>query len=223
MRSPIFALLLLGALICPKKVEALDCASAAFFPSSWQRTATSGDLPAEQQRRDAEARATLELLERTPIVFRGRVASARYLTDPRKTNTSLIAFDHVEVLKGRLAATSADRKAFIIQEHWCDHRCDYSAAPKQWPPGEPVLVGAHLNEFADPSKAMDSERKRIIYKGRIDAVLGMCNGGRLKPIALEVLNASDDEIVRLKHDYQPRPSLRKCSDPSELVVRWCPG
>jgi hypothetical protein len=205
MRSPIY-LLLLGALVCPGKVEALECGTSAFFPSSWQRAANSGDVPPERQSRDKEARATLELLERTPIVFRGRVASARYLSDLRKTNTptSLIAFDHVVVLKGRLAATSRDRKAFIIREQWCDYRCNHGAASAQWPPGETFLVGAHPNEFADPSKAMDFERKRVIYKGRIDAVLGMCDGGRLKPLALEVLNASDDEIVRLKHDYEPR-------------------
>ena len=206
MRRFIAAALLLAAFASPRKVEALQCANSEFFPSFWQRAANSGDVPVEQQSRDKEARATLELLERTPIVFRGRVASARYLSDLRKTNTptSLIAFDHVEVLKGQLAATSRDRKAFIIREEWCDYRCTHGAASAQWPPGETFLVGAHPNEFPEPSKVMDFGRTRLIYKGRIDAVLGMCNSGRLEPLALEILNASDDEIVRLKHDYEPR-------------------
>jgi hypothetical protein len=171
----------------------------------WQRTAGSGDIPAEQQRRDIEARSTLERLQHTPIVFRGRVASARYLTDPRRTNSILIVFDHVEVLKGRLAATSRDRKAFIIQERWCDGGgCDYGAATTQWPPGDTLLVGAQPNVFADPSKAIDPGGKRIIYRGRIDAVVSMCDVGRLTPMTLELLNASDDEILRLKRDYEPR-------------------
>jgi hypothetical protein len=83
------------------------------------------DASVEQQPHDAEARATLESLERTPIIFRGRFASARYLSDLRKTNvpTSLLIFDHVEVLKGRLPKTAADGKAFIIKEEWCDGSC----------------------------------------------------------------------------------------------------
>src|ERR1700743_40038 len=185
MRRFIAAALLLAAFASPRKVEALSCASW-HVPSLWQRAANSGDVPAEQQRRDIEARARLEHLEHIPIVFRGRVASARYLTDPPKTNSSLIVFDHVEVLKDRLTATSRDRKVFIIEERWCDHRCDYGAAPTQWPLGETFLVGAYPNNFADPSKAMDTERKRVIYRGRIDATLGMCDGGHLPPIALEL-------------------------------------
>ena len=207
MHRFITAPLLLAALALPAKVEALSCGTW-YVPSLWQRAANSGDVPAEQQRRDIEARARLEYLEHIPIVFRGRVASARYLIDPRKTNTptSLIVFDHVEVLKGRLAATSRNRKAFIIQERWCDYRCDIGAATTQWPPGETFLVGAYLNNIniADPTKAVGPNRKRVIYRGRIDGVFGMCDGGRLPPIALELLNASDDEIVRLKRDYQLR-------------------
>jgi hypothetical protein len=205
MRCFIAAVFLLGALMCPRNLEALDCPSGPFYPGSWQRAIDGDDIPEESQRRDAEARATLELLERTPIVFRGRIGSARYLSDPRKTNTptSLLVFDHVEVLKGRLPATSSDRKAFIIGAEWCDHSCNGRTAMIV-PRGETVVIAARPNRFADPSKAVDAITKRLIYKGRIDAVLGMCFGGPLPPMALEILNAPDDEIARLKREYLPR-------------------
>jgi hypothetical protein len=32
----------------------------------------------------------------------------------------------------------------------------------------------------------------------------MCSGGPLTPATLELLNASDDEIARLKREYLPR-------------------
>lgn len=112
MRCLIAAFLLLSAIIYPETVERWIAPS----PSWWYRSVDGGEVPIEKQRHDAEARATLELLERTPIVF--RIASARYLSDLRKTNipTSRIVFDHVEILKGRLSRASTDRKAFIIRE-----------------------------------------------------------------------------------------------------------
>jgi hypothetical protein len=198
----IAAALLIGALILPKEAEALDCAG----PAGWMYEAADGvDASVEQQRHDAEARAALEWLERTPIIFRGRFASARYLSDLRKTNvpTSLLIFDHVEILKGRLPRTSIDGKAFIIKEEWCDGSC--IGKERHWPKGDTVIIGARSNDFVDPSRAVDFASKRVVYKGRIDAVLGMCSrGGRLSPMALELLNAPDDEVARLKREYLPR-------------------
>jgi hypothetical protein len=203
MRGLIAAALLVGALICPKEAEALDCD----LPGSWSYQAADGiKTSAEKQRQDLEARAVLERLERTPIIFRGRLTWASYLTDIRKTNvpTSLLVFERVEVLKGRLPRTSVDRKAFIIQAEWCDsHRCSGPVA-RGWPRGEAVVVGAHPNKFVDASKAVDSGGKRAGYKGRIDAVLGPCSGGPLTRAALELLNSSDGEIARLKREYLPR-------------------
>src|SRR4051812_41565651 len=103
MRRFTAAVLLVGALVCPKEAEALDCTPE---PASWMYEAADGvDTPAEQTHHDAEAGAALERLERTPIIFRGRIASARYLL---KTNgpVGLLAFDDVEILKGRLPRTS---------------------------------------------------------------------------------------------------------------------
>ncbi len=195
MRYFIAALWVLGALILPNKVEALDCPWPIF------RLADGVDATQEKQRYDTEARLRLEFLERTPIIFRGRIASMRYLTDPRRMNTSLLVFDHVEILKGRLPTT--DRKAFVIKQEWCDFSCNVKLARMAWPRGKTVVVGAHYNHFVDPSKAVDSFSKRIIYKGRIDAVLGVCDSGELAPLALELLNAPDAEISRLKREYLP--------------------
>ena len=204
MRGFVTAALLVGALVCPRKADALDCA----VPGIWSFQAADGiEAPAEKQRQDLETRAELERLERTPIIFRGRLASARYLSDIRKTNvpTSLLVFDQVEVLRGRLPRTSIDRRAFIVETEWCDsHRC-YGPVARGWPRGEAVVVGAdHADKFIEASKAVDARSNRAGYKGRIDAVLGPCSGGPLAPAALELLNAPDDEIARLKREYPPR-------------------
>jgi hypothetical protein len=203
MRFFIAAALLVGALVCPKHAGALDCGG----PGSWSFQAADGiETPAEKQLQDLQARAVLERLERTPVIFRGRLASARYLSDLRETNIpfSLLVFDNVEVLKGRLPRTSIDGKAFIIKQEWCDSDCGDRQAAQSWPRDKAVVVGAHPNEFVDPSNAVDSESNRVIHQGRIDAVLGMCSGGPLTAAALELLNASDDEIARLKREYLPR-------------------
>lgn len=201
MRCSIAAALLVGALACPKEAEALDCA----VPGIWSFQAVDGiEASAEKQLQDREARAVLERLERTPIIFRGRLTSARYLSDLRKTNTpvSLLVFDHVEVLKGQLPKASVDRKAFIIQHDWCDQNCGDRQAAQWWPRDKAAAVVGALP--IDPSKAVISESKQVIYEGRIDAVVGICSGGPLAPAELELLKAPDDEIARLKREYLPR-------------------
>lgn len=203
MRCFTAAVLLIGALVCSTEVAALDCTPR---PAGWMyQAADNVDTPVEQQRRDAEARAALESLERTPIIFRGRIASARYL---RKTNgpVGLLVFDDVEILKGRLPRASTDREAFIIQEFWCDGGCgDHLTI--WWPRGDTVVVAARPSDFVGPSKAVEFHGfgyPKFIYKGRIDAVMSLCDRGRLSPMELELLNAPDDEIARLKREYLPR-------------------
>ncbi|MBR1234897.1 hypothetical protein [Bradyrhizobium sp. AUGA SZCCT0182] len=201
LRNSIAALLLFGVLIAPQEAEALDCPMMP--PSSWYQPVNGGEISPEKQRSDTEARAALEILDRTPIVFRGRIASARYLSDLRKTNvpSSLIVFDQVEILKGRFFRSPTDRKAFIIKEEWCDGSCS-RRIEDTWPHGKIVVVGAHPNRFADPSKAVDFDSKRIIYKGRIDAVLGMCGSYTLlPPVAVQLLSAPNEENARLKREY----------------------
>lgn len=203
MRRFIAAALLFGAFVCPTEADALDC---PILGSHLFQAAEGVEAPAERQRQDLEARAVLARLERTPIIFRGRLASARYLSDPRKTSTpfTMLVFDHVEVWKGRLPTASVDQKAFIVLQEWCDGSCGDRPAAHWWPRGKFTVVGADPNEAADPSEVLDSENKQVIYKGRVDAVMGMCGGGPLTPAALELLNASDEEVARLKREYPPR-------------------
>jgi hypothetical protein len=208
MRCFIAVLLLLGALISPRRAAALDCPMLP--PSSWYQPADGSAIATEAQRRDAEARAALVQSERFPIVFRGRVVSARYLSDLRKGNTptSLLVFDHVELLKGRFYRSPSDRKAFIIHEGWCDGSCEGRVAGIGRL-GETVVLGVYPNRFANPSVAVEFSSKRIIYKGRIDALLGTCSGGALlPPEVIELLNAPAGEIARLKREYiLRRPNL----------------
>jgi hypothetical protein len=204
MRCFTAAVLLIGALVCSNEAEALDCTPG---PAGWMYQAADGvDTPVEQQRHDAEARAALERLERTPIIFRGRIASASYL---RKTKgpVGLLVFDDVEILKGSLPRTLVDRRVFVLQELWCDGGCRDDLT-KRWPRGDTVVVAAGPNVYVGPSKAVEFPRfgySKFIYKGRVDAVLGLCSSG-LSPLALELLNAPDDEVARLKREYlQRRP------------------
>lgn len=98
----------------------------------------------------------------------------------------------------------ADRKAYLIKEQWCDGNCYAERVAADWPVGETVVIGANQKDHRHPSRAMDPSSQRVVYKGRIDAVLGMCGGARLTPKALELLNAPDEEIARLKREYVPR-------------------
>jgi hypothetical protein len=197
------AVLLVGVIVCSTKADALDCTPG---PADWMYEAAEGvDTPVEQQRYDAEARAALERLERTPIIFRGRIASASYL---RKTKgaVGLLVFDDVEILKGSLPRTLADRRLFLLQELWCDGGCRDDLTMR-WPRGDTKVVAAYPNVYIGPSKAVEFPRfgyPKFIYEGRIDAVLGLCSSGGLPPLALELLNAPDDEIARLKREYLPR-------------------
>jgi hypothetical protein len=146
-------------------------------------------------------------LERIPIVFRGRIVSRRYLSDLRKTNTpaSLLVFDHVEVFKGRLAKTSRDRNSSSRRNGAMASAEARTAGIGSR--GETVVVGAHRNHFVDPSKAVDVRQQTAHLQGANRCRIGMCRSGRLTPMALELLNAPEDEIVRLKREYLPlRPN-----------------
>jgi hypothetical protein len=98
---------------CPKHAGALDCATAGW----WNFDRIDGDP--QKQRQDAEARAALANLG--PIVFRGRFAWARDLSDLRKNSSPvfLIVLKDVDVLQGVLLS-GRDRKAFLVYYAWCD-------------------------------------------------------------------------------------------------------
>jgi hypothetical protein len=76
-------------------------------------------------------------------------------------------------------------------------------------PRETVVLGVYPNSFVNPSVAVEFSSKRIVYEGRIDALLGTCSGDALlPPKVIELLNAPAREIARLKREYiLRRPNL----------------
>lgn len=204
MRAIIPVLTSIGLLACSGRVSAFDCPVPA---SIWSRPADNEEVSPEQQRRDERDRFSVYRLEQAPIIFRGRIVSLRYLSDLRQTNVplSLLVFDRVEILKGQLFTKSRDRRAFVIQSEWCDATCigKGKGSPTLWPVGKTVVVAAHKNTFADPSKAGESFSGPIVYRGRIDAVVGACNPGPLDSREMELLN-NPDEMVRIKRETEAR-------------------
>ncbi|MGL9620490.1 hypothetical protein QRQ56_20935 [Bradyrhizobium sp. U531] len=202
MRVAIPAISLSVLLACVGRVEALDCPVPS--PSMWSRVADSDEIPIEQQRREAKDRTDVYRLDSVPIIFRGRVVSVRYLSDIRKTNIplSLLVFDRVQILKGQLFTRSKDRRAVVIRQEWCDQSCIGKLSSSAWSAGKIVAVAAYRNDFADPSRTIEFSSKRILYRGRIDAVLGECSAGLLSNRQLELLN-DPDEMNRLKREYVP--------------------
>lgn len=198
---PLMCVLLVCAFACasPRHVEALSCA-VAFFWQSFERT--DGDADLETRRRDAERRASLANLERTPIVFRGRFAWARDLSDRRKTSEPLflIGFKDIEVLRGEIPRSAHDRKALVVYYAWCDTRC--GPASRWWPRG-PVTVGVH--PFGGGAVREGMIGTKVVYRGRVDAVAGPCTPKQLTPLQEELLTAPAGEIARLKREYPPHP------------------
>ena len=204
MRAIVLALTSIALLACSERVRALDC---AIPPYVWSRPTDNDKVSLEQQRRDVRDRFSVYRLEQAPIIFRGRIVSARYLSDLRKTNIplSLLIFDRVKLLKGQLFTKARDRRAFVIQSEWCDATCigKGEGAPTPWPAGKTVVVAAYQNTFADPSKAVESSDGPVVYRGRIDAVLGVCSLGPLDSRQLELLN-NPDEMARIKREAEAR-------------------
>ena len=201
------AALLSWVFACPEHAEAFECPGVPIWQKYYSRACNDLDYrgaysePALVKRReDAEARAELARLDRTPIIFRGRIARTRDLSNVHATSApvSLIVFEDITLLKGVLRL-GADRNAFMIVGRWCDSRC--APASRTWPRDQTVAFGA--DPFVGPREVMDVFSNKIIYRGRIDAVADACGVQLLKPLALKLLSAPEDEIDRLKREYPP--------------------
>ncbi|MES5488485.1 hypothetical protein QMZ05_37565 [Bradyrhizobium sp. INPA03-11B] len=180
----------------PKGASALDCAKAFW----WNFDRSDGDQ--QRQRRDAEARATLANL--APLVFRGRIAWTRDLSDVRKTSTpvSLIVLKDVEVLRGKMPRSTRDRKAFIVFSRWCDTRC---GSVSRWRPQGLTTFAAHRYTGGPVRSYDDPNGGKVLYNGRVDAVIGVCDPIQLTPLQEQLLNAPADEIARLVREYPFHP------------------
>jgi len=204
MRAPVAAIFLICFFVsaCPERAAALDCATAGW----WNFDRSDGDP--QKQRQDAEARAALANLG--PIVFRGRFAWARYLSDIRKTNSPrvLIALRNVEVLQGEMPRSVRDRKAFVVYHGWCDSKCRSIA---QWRlPRGPTTFSARPFDGGPVRDTNDDGTSggKIVYNGRVDAQSGACESMWLTPLQEQVVNAPADEIARLMREYPFHP-IRK--------------
>jgi hypothetical protein len=178
----------------PERTKALSCVSI-----SW-RNFERIDGFGEKMRQDAEARAALAMSK--PIIFRGRVASARDLIDRRKTNepVTLIVFKDVEVLKGDMPRAAGDRRAYVLQYAWCDAHC--GPLSDWWPRGKMFTFGVTAPP-EDPVK--DLNGKDVISRGRVDGTVGACDQTSLTELQLKLLNTPDDEIARLIREYPFHP------------------
>ncbi len=85
----------------------------------------------EEKRKDLRLRVLIDALDDVDIVFRGRLASRRYLSDIYETYVPSIleVYDSVTVLKGKMPLAAKDGKVFLIREKICDGGCRLSRAP----------------------------------------------------------------------------------------------
>jgi hypothetical protein len=197
---------MLGAIVIAKEADALDCGSPLFYPRSAGGTPQAANSYSLEQLEDIGARGTLHLLETTAILLRGRVASVRDLVDRRRTSEaiSLVILEDVDILRGQLPPASRDRRAFLIEWGWCDGLCG-DKPPDSSSRRETAVFAARPNILPYPSRVTDTLGTRVVYRGRIDALMPECTLHRLSPMALELLN-SPEEIARLKREYPQRPS-----------------
>ena len=180
---------------CPRDADALSCATRGW----WNFDRIDGDP--QKRRQDAEARAALDNLG--GIVFRGRFASARSLSDPRKSNSPvlMIVFKDVTILRGEMPRSAHDRKAFLLYYAWCDANC--GPAGHGWPRGLKTYGAFRFD--GEPIRDTGTIGQKVVYQGRVDAWSGACNPIQLTPLQEQLLNAPTDEIARLMREYPYHP------------------
>jgi len=96
----------------------------------------------------------------------------------------LIVLKDVEVLRREMHRSAWDRMAFIVRYAWCDTRC--GPASQWWPRGQTITVGVHpfnggVVRDTNPKDGMIG--KKVVYNGRVDAAMGICDPLRLTPFA----------------------------------------
>jgi hypothetical protein len=184
-------LLCLFVVACLNNADALDCNTVHW----WNFDRIDGDL--QQRRSDAEARAALANMK--PIVFRGRIARVRELSNMGKTTPIyLMVFRDVEILRGALPRSTHDGKMYLVSYEWCDGTCV--------PPSR--LLRRELTTFiARPfGGGPVTDQKKVVYTGRVDAEVDLCDQMYLTPLQERLLKAPADEIARLIREYPYHPS-----------------
>jgi len=173
----------------PITVQALDCGLP--IPASFD--SINPNVDQTRKAADLEARVALDTL--SPIVFSGRLASVRHLSEP-DSGIELLQFRDVKVLKGVLARSRTDGIAMVAFDRWCDGGCAHR--PLEWASGAMLTIGVA------PSPDKVTSNGKTLYRGRVDGQFGPCRGGPLSPLKLMMLTAPPEEIARLERDYPPR-------------------
>ncbi len=178
----------------------------------------------EEKRKDLRLRVLIDALDDVDIVFRGRLASRRYLSDIYETYVPSIleVYDSVAVLKGAMPAAAKDGKVFLIREKICDGGCRLSALPEfenSSDERERVVLALN-NTLTNPSEAKDRWSNRVVYSGRIDALLGPCDPHLINGPAVATLIAAPDEIERLRRAYPPRTAEDKRRDEAVIIKKF---
>lgn len=178
----------------------------------------------EEKRKDLRQRVLVDALDDVDIIFRGRLASRRYLSDIYETYVPLIleVYDHAVVLKGTMPLTANDGKVYLIREKVCDGGCRLSALPEfetSSDERERVILALN-NTLPNPGEAKDRWSSRVVYSGRIDALLGPCDPHLINGPAAAALIASPDEIERLRHAYPPRTAEDKRRDEAVIIKKF---
>lgn len=180
------------------------------------------DAPiAEETRKDLRMRVLIDALDDADIVFRGTLSKRWYLSDVLETDIPAIleVYDHAVVLKGQLEAN--DGRVFLIRERVCDGRCWMGALPEITAPREEPerVVLALKNTLAKADEVRDRRSDKIVYTGRIDALLGPCDPRQINAAAAASLITAPGEMDRLRRAYPPRTAEDKRRDEAMIIKR----
>jgi hypothetical protein len=180
----------------------------------------------DEKRKELRLRVLVDALDDVDIVFRGRLTSRKYLSDIYQTYVPLIleVYDGAVVLKGSLPATLQDGKVFLIREKQCDGGCRLRAFPEVADgigEGERErVVLAMNNTLANPAEGRDRWTNQVVYRGRIDALLGPCDPYLINDAAAAALVSAPQEMARLRLAYPPRTAEDKRRDEQLIINKF---
>ncbi len=178
----------------------------------------------DETRKELRLRVLVDALDDADIVFRARLTSRRYLSDIYETYVPLIleVYDRAVVLKGNMPLTANDGKVFLIREKLCDGGCRLSALPEVTDgTGQRERVVLALNNtLENPSEGKDRWSNEIVYRGRIDALLGPCDPFLINDAAAAALITHPREMDRLRRAYPPRTAEDKRRDEQIIIKKF---
>ncbi len=201
------ALIALAAVLLATPLAARPLSKCRLGNQSDYASVTDGTLT-DDVRKELRLRVLVDALDDVDIVFRGRLMSRKYLSDIYQTYVPLIleVYDDAVVLKGSLPMTAKDGKVYLIREKMCDGGCRLNALPEVMDgTGEREHVVLALNNrLENPTEGRDRWSNQVVYRGRIDALLGPCEPYLINDSAAAELVVAPEEMERLRRAYPPR-------------------